>query len=120
MQDSKSHFFKHSQNKWYMYKQFLVDTSSLRNVWEMFLLFITFKFPGNIVFLRKLKLIYPSTPKHYNSCSAPTFLILFKKFLVSAPFKKDCRDYAFYMREHKVETIKLLPFYKTDFLFTEL
>ena len=27
---------------------------------------------------------------------------------------------AFYMRDYKGETIKLLPFYMTDFLFTEL
>ena len=77
-------------------------------------------FSGKIVFLGKLKLIYPSTPKHYNNCSAPTFLILFKKILAPAPFKKEVRDYAFYMRECKVETIKLLLFYMTDSLFTEL
>ena len=29
-------------------------------------------------------------------------------------------DYAFYMRGYKGETITLLPFYMTDFLFTEL
>ena len=49
-----------------------------------------------------------------------TFLILFKKFLDSPPFKKEGRDYAFYMKDYKGETIKLLPFYMTDFLFTEL
>ena len=27
---------------------------------------------------------------------------------------------AFYIRDYKEETIKLLPFYMTDFLFTEL
>ena len=35
------------------------------------------------------------------------------------PFKKG-RDYAFYKRDYKGDTIKLLPFYMTDFLFTEL
>ena len=69
--------------------------------------------------MRKLKLIYPSTSQHYNNCSAPTFLILFKKFLDPPPFKKEGRDYAFYMRDYKGETIKLLTFYMTDFLFTE-
>ena len=41
-----------------------------------------------------------------------------KKLLVSSPFKKEDRDYAFYMRDYagvKKET----PFYMTDFLFTE-
>ena len=73
-----------------------------------------------MVFLRKLKLIYPSTPQHCNNCSAPIFLILFKKNLDPLPFKKEGRDYAFYKRDYKGETIKLLPFYMTDFLFTEL
>ena len=73
-----------------------------------------------MVFLGKLKLIDPNTPKHYNNCSAPTFLISFKTFLPPPPFKKKGRDYAFFMREYKIETIKLLPFHMTDFLFTEL
>ena len=61
-----------------------------------------------------------STPQHCNNCSAPIFLILFKKNLDPLPFKKEGRDYAFYKRDYKRETIKLLPFYMTDFLFTEL
>ena len=77
-------------------------------------------FSGKMVFLRKLKLIYPSTSQDYTNCSAPTFLILLKKFLDPSPFKKEGRDYAFYMRDYKAETIKLLPFHMTDFLFTEL
>ena len=31
-------------------------------------------FFGKVVLLRKLKLIYPSTPQHYSNCSALTFL----------------------------------------------
>ena len=69
-----------------------------------------------MVFLRKLKLISASTPQRYNNCSAPTFLILFKKFLGPPPFKKEDREYAFYTRDYKRETIKLLPFYMTVFL----
>ena len=68
-----------------------------------------------MVFLRKLKLISASTPQRYNNCSAPTFLISFKKFLAPPPFKKEDRDYAFCMRDYKRETIKLLPLYVTDF-----
>ena len=77
-------------------------------------------FSGKMVFLGKLKLVHPSTPKHYSNCSAPTFLILFKNVLAPPPFKKKGRDYAFFMREYKVETIKLLTFYMKDFLFAEL
>ena len=75
---------------------------------------------GKMVFLRKLKLIYPSTPQNYNNCPVPTFLILFKNILAPNPFEKKGRDYAFYMRDYKGETMKLLLFYMTDFLFTEL
>ena len=72
-----------------------------------------------MVFLRKLKLISPSSSQHYDNCSVPTFLIVFKKCLAPPPFKIE-GDYAFYMRDYKGETIKLLPFYMKDFLFTEL
>ena len=102
----------------------LVDTSWLHNAWEMFLLFI--QFSGKMVFLRKLKLIYLSTPHHYNNCSAPTLLTLFKKLLcpplppAALLFKKEGRDFAFYMRHYEGETTKFVPFYMTDFLFTEM
>ena len=81
---------------------------------------LSLSFSGKMVFLRKLKLTYPSIPQHCNSCSAPIFLTLFKKYLDPLSFKKECRDYAFYMRDYKGQTIKILPFYMTDFLFTEL
>ena len=73
-----------------------------------------------MVFLRKLKLIYPSTSQHYNNCSVPTFQIYSKKIVTPTPIQKEGRDYAFYMRDYKGEKIKLLPFYMTDFLFIEL
>ena len=87
---------------------------------KCFYLLLNSGFSGKMVLLRRLKLIYPSTPQHCNNCSAPMFLILFKKFVDPLPFKKEDRDYAFYMRDYKGETIKLLPFCMTDFLFTEM
>ena len=51
-----------------------------------------------MVFLRKLKPIYHSTSQDYNNCSAPTFLILFKKLLAPSPFKKEGRNYILYQR----------------------
>ena len=86
---------------------------------KCFYFLLNSSFPGKMVFMRKLKLIYPSTSQHYSNCSAPTFLILFKTFSDPSPFKKEGRDYAFYMRHYKGET-KLLPSYMTDFLFAEL
>ena len=83
----------------------LVDKSWLHNVWKMFYFLLNSSLSGKMVFLRKLKLIYPSNPK---------------KLLGQPPFKKEGRDYAFYMRDYKGVAIKLLPFYMTDFLFTEL
>ena len=35
-------------------------------------------------------------------------------------FKKEGRDFAFYKRHYEGETTKFLPFYMTDFLFTEM
>ena len=64
----------------------LVDRPSLHNVCEMFLLFTKSKFLWKMVFLRKLKLIYPSTPQRYNNCLAFTFLFFFKKTLAPPPF----------------------------------
>ena len=82
---------------------------------KCFYFLINSSFSGKITFLRKLKLIYPCTLQHYNNCSAHTFLVLFKKFLDPPPFKKEDRDYAFYMRDYKGKATKLLPFYMVDF-----
>ena len=77
---------KHSQNGVILVQTVLVDTLWVHNVWEMFLLFIRFKFLWKKFFLRKLKLIYLSTlPLHYNNCSTPTFLILFKNIVRPIP-----------------------------------
>ena len=86
---------------------------------KCFYFLLNSSFLGKMVFLRKLKLISPSTSQRYSNCSVPTFLILFINFLAPPPFIIEV-DYAFHMRGYKGETIKLLPFYMTDFLFTEL
>ena len=98
----------------------LVDTSRLHNVWEMFLLFITFKFLWKNNVSVKIKAHLHQHPQALQQLFSHTFLILSKNFLAPPPFKKEGKDYALYMREYKIETIKLLPFYMTDFLFIEL
>ena len=100
----------------------LVDTSLLHNAREMFLLFTAFKFVWKNVVSGKIKVHLPQLPQALQQlfCPPPPFLILFKIFLAPPPFKKESRDYTFYMRKYKVVTIKLLPFYLTNFLFTEL
>ena len=45
------------------------------------IIFINSSVYGKIVFLRKLKLIYPCNSQHQNNGSAPTFSILFKKIV---------------------------------------
>ena len=42
-------------------------------------------FSGKMVFLRKLKLIYPKITHHYKKCSVLTFLILIKKIVSPTP-----------------------------------
>ena len=84
-----------------------------------FLLFGRASFLGRMVFRRKLKLISPRHLPALQQLFSPHLFNLFKKILASPPFKIE-GDYAFYMRDYKGETIKLLPFYMTDFLLTEL
>ena len=62
----------------------------------------------------------PLPPALQQLFSPPPFKLYSKKLLAPLSFKKEGRDYAFYMRNYKGETIKLLPFHMTDFLFTEL
>ena len=52
---------------------------------KCFYFLFNLSFSIKMVFLRKLNLIYPSTSQDYNNCSAPTFLILFKKLLFPIP-----------------------------------
>ena len=86
----------------------------------MCLLFIKFKFLRKNGVSEKIKANELTAPLSITTIvQSPPLLILFKNFLAPPPFKIEA-DYAFYMRSYKGETIKLLPFYMTDFLFTEL
>ena len=67
----------------------------------------------------KIKAHLPQQPPALQQLFSPTFLIYSKKML-APPLFKEATDYAFYMRDYKGEIIKLLPFFMTDFLFTEL
>ena len=58
--------------------RYIMIANCMRNV---FYFLLNSSFSSKMVFLSKLKLIYPSIPQHYNNCSAPTFLILFKKIV---------------------------------------
>ena len=75
----------------------------------MFLIFMKFKFPQKNGVPEKIKTHFPSTFQHYSNCSAPTFLILFKKLLAPPPFKKEDRNCIIYERlqrtDNKVITI---------------
>ena len=51
---------------------------------------------------------------------SPYLFNFIQKTFRPTPISKEGRDYAFYMRNYKGEKIKVLPFYMTDFLFTEL
>ena len=73
-----------------------------------------------MLFLGKLKAHLPQHPQALQQLFSPHLFNFIQKIFRSTPFKKEDRDYAFYMRDYKGETIKLLPFYVTDFLFTEL
>ena len=86
----------------------------------MFLFFIKFKFLKKNGVSEKIKAHLPQNPAAFQQFFRHTFLILLKIFFAPPPFKREDRDYAFYMSDYKGETVKLLPFYVTDFLFTGL
>ena len=52
---------------------------------KCFYFLLNWSFSGKMVFLRKLKLIYSSTPQHYKTVRPPSFLILFKKIVSPTP-----------------------------------
>ena len=58
----------------------------------------------------------PAPPSITKIAQSPPFEFYSKNFLAPPQFKKGGRDYVFYMRNYKGKTIKLLPFYMTDFL----
>ena len=70
-----------------------------------------------MMFLRKLKPIYLNTPQHYNNCSAPTFLILFKKLLVPPPFKKEGRNCILYERLRRRDNKFITILYDRFFIY---
>ena len=71
-------------------------------------------------FLRKLKPIYRSTPQYYNNCSAPTFLILFKKLLAPTSFKKEGRNCILYERLQRRDNKVITILYDRFFIYRTL
>ena len=86
-----------------------------------FTVLLNSRFSRKMVFLIKLKLVYPSNSPALQQLFSPHLFNFIKKKKTLAPtqFKKEDRDYAFYMRDYKRVT-KDTDFYMTDFLFTEL
>ena len=72
-----------------------------------------------MVFLGRLRLI-TQYPQALQQLFSPHLFNFIQKRFIPTPIKKKSRDYAFCMRDYKGETRKLLPFYMTDLLFTEL
>ena len=73
----------------------LVDASWLHNVWEMFVLFIKFKFLWQIGVSEKIKARLPQHPPASQQLFSLHLFNLFKKLLALPRFKKEDRDYAF-------------------------
>ena len=63
--------------------RYIMIAQCMRTVFTFY--YTNSSFSGKTVFLRKLKLIHLSNSQHYNNCSAPTFLILFKKIVSPTP-----------------------------------
>ena len=86
----------------------------------MFLLFVKFRFLWKNGVSEKIKVHLPQHPPALQKLFSPHLFNFIQKIVSPIPFKNKGRDYAFYMRDCKGETIKVLPFYMRDFLFTEL
>ena len=91
-----------------------VDTSWLHNLWEMFLLFIKFKFLWKNSISEKIKAhLSQHAPHHYNNCSVTLLFNFLLKIVSPTPIlKRWHRLYILYER--------FLPFYMANFLFNEL
>ena len=87
--------------------RYIMIAQCMRNVFTFY--YINSGFSGKMVVLRRLKLICPSNPQHYNNCSARTFLILFKKIVSPTHIQRGQRLCILYerlqRRENKVITI---------------
>ena len=75
----------------------------------------------------KIKAYLPQHPASLQQLFSPHLINFIQKIVMptSPPpaallFKKEGRDFAFYMRHYEGETTKFVPFYMTDFLFTEM
>ena len=86
----------------------LVDTSLLRNVGEIFLLFIKFKFLWKNGVSEEIKAHLPQKPPALQQLFSPHFFNFFLKKMLAPPTFKEGRHYAFYMIDYEGETIKLL------------
>ena len=96
----------------------LVDISWLHNVWEMFLLFIKFRFLWKNSVSEKIKAHLPQhpPPQHYHNCSTLIFLILFKKLIALPPFTKEGRDCILYERLQKRDNKVIVILYERVFI----
>ena len=74
-------------------------------------------FSGKKVFLKKLKLICPSTPPALQQLFSPHLLILFKNLLAPPPFKKEGRDCILYERLQRRDNKVITILYERFFIY---
>ena len=88
----------------------LLDTSWLYNVWEMFLLFIKSKFLWKNGVSEKIKAHLSQQPPPSSALQlfSPHLFYFIQKLLVPPLFKKESRDYAFYMWDYNNKGIAIL------------
>ena len=70
-----------------------------------------------MVFLRKLKLIYPSTFQDYNNCSASHLFSFIQKIVRPIPLKKDSRNCILYQRLQKRDNKAITILYDRFFIY---
>ena len=87
----------------------------------MFLLFIKFKLFYKNGVPEKIKSHLSQHLPGLQQLFSPHLFNFIQRIVIPIhPHLKKRAETTFYIRDYKGETIKLLPFYMTDFLFTEL
>ena len=102
--------------------RYLMIAQCMRNVFTLYSILW-----GNGV-SEKIKAHLPQHPASLQQLFSPHLINFIQKIVMptSPPspaallFKKEGRDFAFYMRHYEGETTKFVLFYMTDFLFTEM
>ena len=83
-----------------VFSRYIIIAQCMRNVFTFYCIQVSWKHCVS----EKIKAHLTQHPQALQQLFSPHLFNFIQKFLVSAPFKKDCRDYAFYMRDERTQS----------------